>query len=69
MTGDVALLKLNASATLNEFVDIMGINTDEDCPVTGQTCTAYGWGQESEGWQYFRSFGIRHNDYRVKTKM
>ena len=48
-TGDVALLKLNASANMDEFTGTIDIDKDPDCIIEGASCTAYGWGQAAEG--------------------
>jgi len=47
-TGDVALVKLNASATMTNLVGTIPIDDDATCAVPGKTCTLYGWGQRAE---------------------
>ena len=48
-TGDVALLKLNASAHMDEFTGTIDIDKTLTAIVEGASCTAYGWGQAAEG--------------------
>jgi hypothetical protein len=48
-TGDYALLKLNASARMDEYTGTLDYNTDKGCLQVGKTCTIVGWGQRQEG--------------------
>ncbi|KAK7101038.1 trypsin-like [Littorina saxatilis] len=47
-TGDVALLKLNASAVNDDYTATIAVDNDPQCAVSGHECTVYGWGQAAE---------------------
>ena len=48
-TGDVALLKLNASAVMDDYTGTIEIDDNEDCTMEDDVCTIYGWGQKAQG--------------------